>query len=70
MASLYESATRRKIMPIFGWVIFGIIGAGALFFLSFAVRALNGWVYKIDDMLVLLIEIRDELRKNRTIPRP
>ena len=50
-------------MPTFAWVIFGIIGAGALFFLSFAIRALNGWVYKIDDVLKELRAIRAALDK-------
>ena len=50
-------------MPTFAWVLFSILGLGVLFGLAYAIRALNGWVFKIDDMLKELRAIRAVLDK-------
>jgi hypothetical protein len=60
-------------MTTFSWIIVGFFGLAALFGLAYVVRALNGWLFKVNDVLALLAEIRDALKPAKApavTPRP
>jgi hypothetical protein len=46
-------------MPTFAWILFGIIGLGVLYGLVYALRALNCWLFRINEIVSLLTEIRN-----------
>ena len=48
-------------MTTFGWVILGVVGLGILYGLFYIFRWLNCWLFRINEVLDLLVEIRDAI---------